>query len=86
MLYNHLEGLDIKPSCIGFGGWQLGGHGWGKVSEREVVKAIHRAIDTGISLFDTAPIYGLGRSGEILGKSLGEKRKNIIIATKVGLV
>jgi aryl-alcohol dehydrogenase-like predicted oxidoreductase len=64
----------------------LGGYGWGKVSEKETIKAIHRAIDTGISLFDTAPIYGLGRSEEILGKSLGAVRKNVIIATKVGLV
>jgi aryl-alcohol dehydrogenase-like predicted oxidoreductase len=86
MRYSHLAGLDVDLSCLGFGGWQLGSYGWGKVSETETVKAIHRAIDTGISLFDTAPIYGLGRSEEILGKSLGVRRKNVIIATKVGLV
>lgn len=86
MRYIHLMGLDVDLSCLGFGGWQLGGHGWGKVSEREVVKAINRAINAGVTLFDTAPAYGLGRSEEILGKSLGARRKSIIIATKVGLV
>jgi aryl-alcohol dehydrogenase-like predicted oxidoreductase len=86
MRYSHLTGLDVALSCLGLGGWQLGGHGWGKVSEREMIKAVHKAIDVGITLFDTAPIYGLGRSEEMLGKSLGAKRKNTIIATKVGLV
>ena len=85
MLYNHLEGLDIKPSCIGFGGWQLGVHGWGRVSEPEILKALHKAIDSGVNFFDTAPIYGLGHSEELLGKVLGSKRKGVIIATKVGL-
>ena len=79
-------GLDVDLSCLGLGGWQLGGHGWGKVSEKEMIKAIHRAVDNGITVFDTAPIYGLGRSEEMLGKSLGAKRRNIVIATKVGLV
>lgn len=50
-----------------------------------MVKAVHRAIDSGINIFDTAPIYGLGHSEEVLGKTLGTKRKNVIIATKVGL-
>jgi aryl-alcohol dehydrogenase-like predicted oxidoreductase len=86
MGYSRLTGLDVDLSCLGLGGWQLGGHGWGKVSEREMIKTVHRAIDVGITLFDTAPIYGLGRSEEMLGKSLGAKRKNTIIATKVGLV
>lgn len=84
MRYSSLAGLDIKPSCIGLGGSQF--HGWGKVSEEEIVKAIHKAIDSGINVFDTAPIYGLGRSEEVLGKTLGANRKNVIIATKVGMV
>lgn len=86
MRYNKLNGLDIEPSCIGLGGWQLGGHGWGKVSETEMIKAIHKALDRGVNFFDTAPIYGLGHSEEVLGKALGAERENIIIATKVGLV
>ena len=85
MRYNRLEGLDIVPSCIGFGCWPLGGHGWGKVSSPEIIKAVHKAIDCGVNFFDTAPIYGLGHSEELLGKALGSKRKDVIIATKVGL-
>jgi len=86
MRYNTIEGLDIKPSCLGLGCWQLGGHGWGKVSEREMVKGIYKALNSGINFFDTAPIYGLGRSEKVLGKTLHIERKNVIIATKVGLV
>lgn len=86
MRYNKLGGLDIELSRLGLGGWQLGGHGWGKVSEREMVKAIQKAVDKGVTFFDTAPVYGLGHSEEVLGNALGAKRKNVIIATKVGLV
>ena len=86
MKYTHLEGLGVKLSCLGLGGEQLGGHGWGKVSERQMVKAVHKAIDSGVTFFDTAPIYGLGHSEEVLGKALSAARKNVIIATKVGLV
>ena len=86
MIYSNLEALDIKLSCLGLGGEQLGGHGWGKVSERQMVKAVHKAIDSGVTFFDTAPIYGLGHSEEVLGKALSAARKNVIIATKVGLV
>ncbi len=86
MKYNKLDCLNIKPSSLGFGCWQLGGHGWGKVSETEMVKAVHKAIECGINFFDTAPIYGLGHSEEVLGRALGGERENVIIATKVGLV
>ena len=85
MRYRNLEGLDIKPSCLGLGGEQLGGHGWSKLSEAELVKAIHKAVDSGVNFFDVAPIYGLGHSEEVLGSTLGAGRKNVIIATKVGL-
>jgi aryl-alcohol dehydrogenase-like predicted oxidoreductase len=86
MNYKHLRGLDIKLSNIGLGGEQLGGYSWGKVSQKEMIGVIHKAIDNGINLFDTAPIYGLGYSEEQLGATLGNKRRNVIIATKVGLI
>lgn len=86
MTYRGLQSLGIKLSNLGIGCWQLGGHAWGTVSDMEMVSAIHKAIDRGITLFDTAPIYGLGRSEELLGESLGPRRKDVIIATKVGLV
>lgn len=86
MKYHILKSLDIKPSCLGLGSWQLGGHGWGKISEGEMVKVICRAMDNGINFFDTAPIYGLGHSEKVLGKVLKIQRKSVIVATKVGLV
>lgn len=86
MRYAHLEALDVKLSCLGLGGEQLGGHSWGKISDKEMVGAVHRALESGVTLFDTAPVYGLGHSEEVLGKALGAARKNVIIATKVGLV
>lgn len=86
MKYSSLKGLDIELSHLGFGCLQLGGYGWGKVSETEMARAVHQAIDSGVTLFDTAPIYGLGHSEEILGKILGAQRKNVILTTKVGLV
>lgn len=85
MKYAQLENLDVGLSCLGLGGEQLGGHSWGKVSETERVEAVRRAFVGGITLFDTAPIYGLGHSEELLGKALGTARKSVIIATKVGL-
>lgn len=80
-------------SEIGFGAWAIGGGamigntaiGWGDTDDSVSLKAIHRALDAGINFFDTADIYGLGHSEELLGKTLGEK-KEIIIATKVGNV
>lgn len=85
MRYANLEALDVRLSCLGLGGEQLGGHSWGKVSEKEMVGAVHRALERGVTLFDTAPIYGLGHSEEVLGKALSAARKGVIVATKVGL-
>src|SRR4030095_8868405 len=59
--------------------------GWGDTDDNVSIKAIHGALDAGINFFDTADIYGLGHSEEILGKTIGNK-KDIIIATKVGNV
>ncbi len=85
MEYSSLAGLNIKLSRLSLGCWQLGGQSWGRVSETGMIKAVFKALDKGINLFDTAPIYGLGHSEEVLGKALYEKRKDVVIATKVGL-
>jgi aryl-alcohol dehydrogenase-like predicted oxidoreductase len=60
---------------------------WGGSNESDAIKAIHTALDRGINLIDTAPVYGFGRSEEIVGKALavGDRRKRAFIATKVGL-
>jgi aryl-alcohol dehydrogenase-like predicted oxidoreductase len=65
----------------------MGGWMWGGTDEAEAIRTIHEALDRGITLIDTAPAYGFGRSEEIVGKALAEggRRQRVLIATKVGL-
>src|ERR1700687_2120797 len=87
-----MEFVDIpatsgRVSRIALGTWAIGGWMWGGSNERDAINAIHVAIERGINLIDTAPVYGFGRSEEIVGKALadGGRRKRVYIATKVGL-
>jgi aryl-alcohol dehydrogenase-like predicted oxidoreductase len=77
----------FKVSRIALGTWAIGGWMWGGTNEDESIQTIHAALDRGINLIDTAPVYGFGRSEEIVGKALaqGGRREQTIIATKVGL-
>jgi aryl-alcohol dehydrogenase-like predicted oxidoreductase len=83
--------LDVSP--LGLGCWAIGGpttylgnhFGWGEVDEDEAIRAIHFALDAGITLFDTADIYGTGHSERILGRALAGRRERVLIATKFGL-
>jgi aryl-alcohol dehydrogenase-like predicted oxidoreductase len=77
----------FKISRIALGTWAIGGWMWGGTNEDESIKTIHAALDRGINLIDTAPVYGFGRSEEIVGKALAQdgRRKRAVIATKVGL-
>jgi len=84
MEYKNFGDSDLKTSVIGFGTWELGG-GYGTIIEEEAVAAIHRALDLGVTLFDTAPAYGNGRSEEVLGKALRSRRKDVIMVTKAGI-
>lgn len=63
----------------------MGGYGWGQVSQDELVKAVHKALDCGINFFDTADTYGLGKSEMTLAKGLGSKRHDVIIESKFGV-
>lgn len=63
----------------------MGGHAWGSTDETELITAVHRALDLGINLFDTADIYGLGMSERILGSALRGEAQNAIVATKFGV-
>lgn len=81
-----LKNSDLTVSRLCFGGCPLGGHGWGHVDDNEMILTIESAIDQGINFFDTADTYGLGKSEELLGKAISNKRDKVIIATKVGVV
>ncbi|MDQ2913813.1 MAG: aldo/keto reductase [Chloroflexota bacterium] len=85
MLYVSLE-LPKRVSKIGLGTWQFGAREWGygkSYAEREAAEIVRRALDLGITLFDTAEIYGLGRSERILGKAIGDDRDRAFVATKI---
>ena len=77
----------LEISRIGLGTWAIGGWMWGGTDEADAIRTIHEAVDRGVTLIDTAPAYGFGRSEEIVGKALAEggRRKRVLIATKVGL-
>jgi aryl-alcohol dehydrogenase-like predicted oxidoreductase len=76
----------LITSRIGLGTWAMGGWMWGGTDEAQSIATIRSAIDRGVTLIDTAPVYGFGRSEEIVGKALeGSLRHKVAIATKVGL-
>ncbi len=87
MEYAKMNGLNREVSRIGLGTWSIGGFMWGGTDEREALETIQAAFEHGISLIDTAPVYGLGRAEELVGRALAQygKRQEVIIATKVGL-
>lgn len=86
MKFRNLAGTDIKISEICLGTWVFGGNMWSGTDEQDCIKTVDKALDMGINIIDTAAVYGFGKSEEILGTALEKKRKNIIIATKCGLV
>jgi aryl-alcohol dehydrogenase-like predicted oxidoreductase len=82
-----ISGTSLKASRIGLGTWAMGGWMWGGSDEEESVRTIRAALDKGINLIDTAPVYGFGHSEEIVGRAIEEsgKRDQVVLATKVGL-
>lgn len=80
-------GTGLNTSRIGLGTWAIGGWMWGGTDEAQSIATIHSAVERGVTLIDTAPVYGFGRSEEIVGKALAEGglREKVQIATKVGI-
>lgn len=84
----------VEVSALGMGCWAIGGPfwngetplGWGDVDDEESIRAIHAALDLGITLFDTANVYGAGHSEQVLGRALGKRRPQVVIATKFNAV
>src|SRR5215467_13275865 len=93
MQFRKFGNTDLLVSEIGFGAWAIGGGamigntsiGWGDVDDVVSQQAIHAALDAGINFFDTADIYGLGHSEEVIGATIGNNL-NTVVATKVGNV
>ena len=85
MEYVTLKNSDLRVSRLCMGGCPMGGYGWGEVQEHELIEAVHAALDRGVNFFDTADTYGLGQSEKTLGKALGSRRDQAVIATKFGV-
>jgi aryl-alcohol dehydrogenase-like predicted oxidoreductase len=83
MKYRELGRTGWKVSEIGFGTWAIGG-AWGDVDDKESIKALHRSLDLGVNFFDTADVYGDGRSERLLAQLHKERREEFYIATKAG--
>ena len=87
MEYAGIPGTSLDVSRVALGTWAIGGWMWGGTDEAESIATIREAVEHGINLIDTAPVYGFGRSEEIVGKALAQEnlRARVRIATKVGL-
>lgn len=83
MQYRKLGTTGYEVSTISFGAWAIGGS-WGQVDDAESLAALHRAVDLGVNFFDTADVYGDGRSERLLARLKRERSEPITIATKAG--
>ncbi|MDR2439402.1 MAG: aldo/keto reductase [Planctomycetaceae bacterium] len=86
MQYRFLGVTDIQASVIGLGTYPLGGWMWGGTDESAAIRTIQAALDYGINLIDTAPMYGYGLAEEIVGKAIRDRRSQAVVATKCGIV
>ena len=84
MEQRQLGDSDLFSSSIGFGTWEMSTTMYGHIDVKEASDAVNAAIDHGITLFDTAEVYGPYHSEELLAKALGDKRKDIVLVSKVG--
>ncbi|MDF5955399.1 aldo/keto reductase [Pseudomonas aeruginosa] len=74
--------IDTPVSRIGLGTWAIGGWMWGGADDATSVETIRRAVESGINLIDTAPVYGFGHSEEVVGKALQGLRDKAVIAAR----
>ena len=87
MLRRQLGTTGMEISSIGLGTWAVGGHMWGSQEDKDSIAAIHAALDHGVNWIDTAPIYGSGRSEEVVGQAISRlsQSRRPLIFTKFGL-
>src|ERR1700737_4316072 len=84
MEYRPFGQTGIQISALGIGCWEIGG-GYGSIEETEFIKAVNRALDLGVTCFDTAEAYEFGASERSLAKALGAHRKDAVVVTKFGV-
>jgi aryl-alcohol dehydrogenase-like predicted oxidoreductase len=84
MKYRAFGKTGAKVSEVGLGCWQLGGSDWGDLNEARAMEILNAAADSGVTFFDTADVYGTGRSEELIGKFLKSRSVDAFIATKLG--
>jgi aryl-alcohol dehydrogenase-like predicted oxidoreductase len=80
-----IDNIATPVSRIGLGTWAIGGSMWGGSDDAQSIATIRKAVDAGITLIDTAPVYGFGHSEEVVGKAVQGMRERVVIATKAGL-
>ena len=85
MRYKKFGTSDLETSVVGFGGWPMGRGHYGSFDDNEVVRAVHASIDMGVTLFDTAAVYGWGEGEKLLGRALEGKREDVVIVSKAGI-
>lgn len=85
MRYKKFGNSDLETSVVGFGGWPMGRGHYGSFDDNEVVRAVHASIDLGVTLFDTAAVYGWGEGEKLLGRALEGKREDVVIVSKAGI-
>jgi len=86
MLQRPLGRSGVSASVVGLGAWAMGGWMWGGTDAAASIRAIHAALDAGINLIDTAPIYGFGVSESIVGRAIHDRRERVVLATKCAMV
>jgi len=85
MEFRQIGKSNVKASALTFGAWAIGGAMWGGTDEKKSIEAIHASIDAGITSIDTAPVYGFGKSEELVAKAISGKRDKVQLLTKFGL-
>jgi aryl-alcohol dehydrogenase-like predicted oxidoreductase len=84
MNYREFAATGMLVSEVGLGTWQLGGADWGEIDDETALDTLNAAADAGVNFFDTADVYGLGRSETLIGRFLRERPGNYLVATKLG--
>ncbi|MGI8553534.1 MAG: aldo/keto reductase [Dehalococcoidia bacterium] len=84
MRYRTLGNTDLQLSEIGFGGWTIGSDWWGHIDDVEATRMLNRALDLGITYYDTADQYGEGRSERLIGQAFKGRRDRVVIGGKFG--